>query len=187
MVVRFYFGSDVNLVWHEKEVESWSILKKENETSSILDLVWHAARVLARRVVSLLISTHTDKKTHPTVQPRRNRDKMDLLLPSLGVRGYRRPFAFRVHNVNIRRLHYFGGTAGQTGSRTSQSSSRNNKIPDFLVLVVLSKLVKRMSVGWAFCSPFTGQNKADHNFFFDVGTHTHTHTRPYTPYTHTHT
>ena len=49
---------------------------------------------------------------------------MDLLLPSLGVRGYRRPFAFRVHIVNVRRLRYFGGTAGQTGSRTSQSSSR---------------------------------------------------------------
>lgn len=47
---------------------------------------------------------------------------MDLLLPSLGVWGYRRPFAFCVHNVNIRRLDYFGGTVGQTGSRTSQSS-----------------------------------------------------------------
>lgn len=71
------------------------------------------------------LSPPPHKKTQdPTVQPRRNRDKMDLLLPSLGVRGYRRPFAFRVHIVNVRRLRYFGGTAGQTGSRTSQSSSR---------------------------------------------------------------
>ena len=106
------------------------------------------------------------------------KDEIDnnLLLPGLGVRGYRWPFAFSVHNVNIRRLHFFEGTGGQSGSQTSQSSTYEKWI-----VWGGSELVKRLSVVWAFCSTKTEISDTIHRCTHShTYTHIHTHTRTHT-------